>query len=75
MKDFIPFPNSTPSLSHTYFSHFGDTSNLGSNGFTKLKESLLSLIPFWKAILALVLECYKVHWLMVGNIRIQYNFY
>jgi hypothetical protein len=41
-----------------YFSHFGDTCNFGSNGSTKLKESLLSLILFWRASLALVLESY-----------------
>ena len=60
MKDFVPFSRSifTPSISHMHFSHFGDTCNLGVNGSTKLKEALLSLIPFWRATLALVLECY-----------------
>jgi hypothetical protein len=48
----------TPLLPHMFCSHFGDTCNLGFNGSTKLKESLLSLIPFWRATLALVLECY-----------------
>jgi hypothetical protein len=62
MKDFIPFPSSyvhsaTP---HIHFSHLSDTCNLGSNGFTKLKESMLSLIPFWRAALTLVPECYAL---------------
>jgi hypothetical protein len=48
----------TPSLPYTHFSHIGDTCNLGSNGSTKLKESLLFSIPFWRAALVLVLECY-----------------
>jgi hypothetical protein len=42
-----------------HFFHFSDTCNLGSNGSTKILESLLSLIPFWKATLALVLESYE----------------
>jgi hypothetical protein len=50
----------TPLLPYLHFSYFGDTCNLGSDGSTKVKESLLSLIPFWKAALALVLECYVV---------------
>jgi hypothetical protein len=48
----------TPPLPHVCFFHFSDTYSLGSNGSTKLLESLLSLIPFLRADLALVLECY-----------------
>jgi hypothetical protein len=62
MKDSIPFPSSYAhfftSLPHIHFSHFDDTCNLGSNDSTKLKESFLFFIPFWRAVLALVLECY-----------------
>jgi hypothetical protein len=48
----------TPPLSHACFFHFSDTCSLGSNGSTKFLESMLSLISFWRAGLALVLECY-----------------
>jgi hypothetical protein len=48
----------TPPLPHTCFFHFSDTCSLDSNRSTKFLESMLSLIPFWKAGLALVLECY-----------------
>jgi hypothetical protein len=51
-----------PSLPHMHFFHFTDTCYLGSNDSTKLLEPLLSLIPFWRAAVALVLECY------VGNL-------
>jgi hypothetical protein len=34
------------------------TCYLGSNGSTKFLESLLSLIPFQRTDLALILECY-----------------
>jgi hypothetical protein len=50
-----------PSLPHIHFSYFDYICNLGSNGSSKLKGSLLFLIPFWRAALALILECY-VHW-------------
>jgi hypothetical protein len=48
----------TPPLPHACFFHFSDTCSLGSIGSTKFLESMLSLIPFWRAGLALVLECY-----------------
>jgi hypothetical protein len=48
----------TPLLPHVCFFHFSDTCSLGSNGSTKILESLLSLIPFQRAHPALVLECY-----------------
>jgi hypothetical protein len=43
-----------------YYFHFSDMCHLGFNGSTKFWNPLLSLIPFWKAALALVLECYVV---------------
>jgi hypothetical protein len=48
----------TPTLPHACFFHFSDTCSLGSKGSTKFLESMLSLIPFWRAGPALVLECY-----------------
>jgi hypothetical protein len=48
----------TPSLPHACFFHFSDTCSFGSNGSTKFLKSMLSLIPFWRAGPALVLECY-----------------
>jgi hypothetical protein len=48
----------TPALQHVCFFHFSDTCSLGSNGSTKILESLLSLIPFQRADPTLVLECY-----------------
>jgi hypothetical protein len=50
----------TPLLAHVCFFHFNDTCSLNSNGSTKFLESLLSLILFQKADLALLLECYVV---------------
>jgi hypothetical protein len=47
------------------FIFFSDPCELGSNGSTKFYESLLSLIPKWRAPLALILECYiklKLHY-------------
>jgi hypothetical protein len=48
----------TPPLPHACFFQFSDTCSLGSNGSTKFLESMLSLILFWRAGPALVLECY-----------------
>ena len=48
----------TPLLPHVCFFYFDDICSLGSNDFTKFLESLLSLISFCGANLALVLECY-----------------
>jgi hypothetical protein len=48
----------TPLLPHVCFFHFSDTCSLGFHGSTKFWESSLSLIPFQRANLALVLECY-----------------
>jgi hypothetical protein len=48
----------TPLLPHVCFFHFSDTCSLGSNGYIKFLESLLTLIPFQRADPALVLECY-----------------
>jgi hypothetical protein len=58
--DFILFLSSllTPPLLHVCFFYFNDICSLGSNGSTKILESLLSLIPFYGADLALVLEFY-----------------
>jgi hypothetical protein len=50
----------THPLPYACFFHFIDTCSLGSNGSTKFLESMLSLIPFWRASPALVLECYEV---------------
>jgi hypothetical protein len=47
-------------MPHACFYHYSDTCSLGSNGSTKFLESLLSLIPFWRADPALVLECYPL---------------
>jgi hypothetical protein len=65
MEDFIPFQvvMLIPSLPHVHFSHFDDICNLGSNGSIELKESMLSLIPFRKATLTLVPECYDIIYL------------
>jgi hypothetical protein len=49
----------TPSLPHIHFFHFSNTCYLNSNGSTKFLESIVVLIPFWKANLAVVLECYE----------------
>jgi hypothetical protein len=48
-----------PSLPHMHFFLFSDTCYLGSNGSTKFLESRLSLIPSWRVVLVVVLECYE----------------
>jgi hypothetical protein len=46
------------SVPHMHFFHFSDTCYLGSNDSTKFLESIVVFIFFWRAALALVLECY-----------------
>jgi hypothetical protein len=63
----------TPPLPHACFFHFSDTCSLGSNGSTKFLESMFSLILFWRAGPALVLECY-VRSMAKGGFRSTFDY-
>jgi hypothetical protein len=60
-----------PSLSHMYFFHFSDTCYIGSNGSTKFLESTVVFDSFWRATLALVLECYGKPLLVSPSIGVK----